>query len=90
MGGQVRYCHLRNLSLGGVRARAGADFALPEGTEIQIDIPSRGLFKAVVAWRGGPDLGLTFREAPERVMQQLSDIADALGLGRSDLAGDTA
>src|SRR5690606_30765152 len=53
LGGQVRYCHLRNLSLGGVRARAGADIALAEGTEITVDIPSRGTFSATVAWQGG-------------------------------------
>ncbi|WP_308910965.1 PilZ domain-containing protein [Pseudokordiimonas caeni] len=90
LGGQVRYCHLRNLSLGGVRARAGADIALAEGTEITVDIPSRGTFSATVAWQGGPDLGLSFRDAPTRVFEQLADIAEALGLGRGEPAGSTA
>jgi len=89
-GGQARHCHLRNLSLGGVRARAGDDLSLPEGSEIVVDIPSRGQFSAVVAWRGGPDFGLSFRDAPERVLGQLADIAEALGLMRSDLAPNPA
>lgn len=64
--GEVHYAHdsnpvrLRNVSEGGALLEVAADY--PVGAEVMLDLGEAGQFFAAVAWAGGDQVGLRFKE----------------------------
>jgi len=66
-------CEIKDISNGGVRVRAA--WALPRGQDITLRIDKAGDFTASVVWVREGELGLKFKDDPERVANLMMMIA---------------
>jgi len=71
-------CQVWNLSLGGARVRI--DLPIQEGTDLKLNVASRGEIDAVVAWTEDGSLGLDFVSGPDLVRRMFEDRLHVLGL----------
>lgn len=71
-------CTIRDISAGGCRVEAEADFEA--GMPVHLDVGSHGRFPAVVAWVEGRTLGLAFAQVVGQTLAQLGSSSVALGL----------
>ncbi|WCL54524.1 PilZ domain-containing protein [Gimibacter soli] len=78
VGKHVFSCQIWNVSLGGARLRI--DVPLKEGSEVVLDIPSRGRIPSVVSWSNEQGLGLSFQVGPDRVREMFHSGVAVLGL----------
>lgn len=81
VGKHVFSCQIWNVSLGGARLRI--DIPLKEGSEVILDIPSRGRIPSVVSWSNEQGLGLAFQVSPDRVREMFHTGVAILGLDSS-------
>ncbi len=71
-------CQVRNLSLGGACVRI--DIPIQVGTDLFLDIASRGIIPSAVCWNSDGGMGLTFQCRPEKIKEMFADRLHILGL----------
>ncbi len=71
-------CWVRNISASG--AAVQCDAVLTKQMPVVLTLERYGDFAAFIIWTGGNLHGLTFVEAPEKVVQAFGEDADTLGM----------
>jgi hypothetical protein len=78
VGDAAHKCWVRNISASG--AAVQCDAVLTKQMPVTLALERYGEFAAFIIWTGGKLHGLTFVEAPEKIVQYFGEDADTLGM----------
>jgi hypothetical protein len=78
VGDSTHKCWVRNISASG--AAVQCDAVLAKQMPVTLTLERYGDFAGFIIWTGGKLHGLTFVEAPEKVVQFFGDDAETLGM----------